>query len=96
MSERERELAERYEKLRLRCAWQRRAIAAEVQTIHNRFGSIDRFAIMTRSALLQPRVLLAGIVGLLAFGRVRGLHTIGRIFLLLTAARRLWGMVKLI
>jgi len=96
MSDRERELAERHEKLRLRSAWQRREIAAEVRAIHTRFASVDRFAIMARGTLLQPRVLLAGIVALLAFGRMRGLHTVGRIFLLLTAARRLWGTLKLI
>jgi len=96
MSDRERELAERNERLRLRSAWQRRQIAVEVQAVHARFASFDRFAIMTRSTLLQPRVLLAGIVALLAFGRVRGLHTVGRIFLLLTAARRLWSTLKLI
>ncbi len=96
MSAREQELAERYETLRLRCVFQRRAIGAEVQNIQTRFGSVDRLAVMTRSTLLQPRVLLAGIVALLAFGRLRGLNTIGRAFLLMAAARRLWRMAKLL
>jgi hypothetical protein len=96
MSEREQELAERYDELRLRCALQRRAIGTEVQNVQTRFGSIDRFAILTRGTLLQPRVLVAGIIALLAFGRLRGLNTVGRIFLLMAAARRLWHVAKLL
>jgi hypothetical protein len=96
MSAREQELAERHEKLRLRCAFQRHAIAAEVQKIQTRFGTVDRFAMMTRSALLQPRVILGGIIALVAFGRLRAMNRLGRIFLLISAVRRLWGMVKLL
>jgi hypothetical protein len=96
MSDRARELALRHEDLRLRCALQRRAIAAEVQNVQTRFGAIDRFAIMTRGTLLQPRVIAAGIIALLAFGRVRGLNTVGRIVLLMAGARRLWNMAKLL
>ncbi len=96
MSAREQELAERYETLRLRCVFQRRAIAAEVENIRTRFGTVDRLAIMTRSTLLQPRVLLVGIVALLAFGRLRALNTVSRLFLLMAAARRLWSMAKLL
>ena len=96
MSEREQELAARYEELRLQCAFQRRAVAAEVQNVQARFGSIDRFAIMTRSTLLQPRVLVAGIVALLVFGRLRGLGMVGRTVLLMMAARRLWRTIKLL
>ena len=94
MTDRELELAERYAELRLQCAVQRRVIAAEVENVEARFVSVDRFAIMARSAVLQPRVLLAGIVALVAFGRVRAFGTIGRAFLMLTAARRLWRMAK--
>jgi len=96
MSERELELAERYAELRLQCALQRRVVATEVANVGARFVSIDRFAIMARSAVLQPRVLLAGIDALMAFGRVRAFGTIGRAFLLLTAARRLWRVAKLL
>ena len=96
MSAREQDLAERYDKLRMRCVFQRRAISAEVESIRRRFGTVDRFALMARSTLLQPRVLLAGIVGLLAFGRVRALNTVSRVFLLVSAARRLWGAAKLL
>jgi hypothetical protein len=96
MSEREQELAERYEELRLQCALQRRAVVAEVQHVQTRFGSIDRIATMARSTVLQPRVLLAGILALLAFGRLRGLNTVGRVFLLIAAARRLWRVAKLL
>lgn len=96
MSAREQELAERYEKLRLQSVFQRRAIGAEVKNIQTRFGTVDRLAIMARSTLLQPRVLVAGMVALLAFGRLRGLNTIGRVFLLMTAARRLWRTAKLL
>lgn len=94
MSEREQALAERYAELRLRCAVQRRAVATEVDTMQARFNSIDRFALLTRSAVLRPRVLLAGIFVLVAFGRFRALNTVSRAFLLFTAARRLWRMAK--
>ena len=96
MGAREHELAERYEELRLRCVFQRRAIAAEVENIQRRFGTVDRLAIMARSTLLQPRVLLGGIVALLAFGRLRALNTVSRLFLLVSAARRMWGAAKLL
>jgi hypothetical protein len=96
MSDRARELAVRYSDLRLRCALQRRAVGTEVQSIVTRFGAIDRFAILTRGTLLQPRVIVAGIIALLAFGRARGLHTVGRVVLLIAAARRLWNMAKLL
>jgi hypothetical protein len=96
MSDRARELAVRYEDLRLRCALQRRAVAAEVENVQTRFGAIDRFAIMARGTLLQPRVIVAVIIALLAFGRVRGLHTVGRAVLLMAAARRLWNLAKLL
>lgn len=94
MSERTRELEARYSELRLRCALQRRAVGAEVQGVVTRFGAFDRFAVMARSRLLDPRLLLAGIVALLAFGRMRGLHTVGRIALLAAAGRRLWQAAK--
>ncbi len=96
MSAREQELAERYEKLRLQSVFQRRAIAAEVENIRKRFGTVDRLAIMTRSTLLQPRVLMGGIIALLALGRFRALNTVSRVFLLMTAARRLWRIAKLV
>jgi len=96
MSERTHELAVRHSDLRLRCALQRRAVGTEVQNIVTRFGAIDRFAIMTRGTLLQPRVIVAGIIALLAFGRVRSLNTVGRVVLLMAAARRLWNMAKLL
>jgi hypothetical protein len=96
MSERAHELAVRYSDLRLRCALQRRAVGAEVQNIVTRFGAIDRFAILTRGTLLQPRVIVIGIIALLAFGRARGLNTVGRVVLLVAAARRLWNMAKLL
>ena len=90
MSERERELAGRYADLRLRCAFERRAIGEEAHKIMMRFGTIDRLTVMTRKTLLRPRLITAGIVGLLAFARGRGMNTIGRLLLLATAARRLW------
>jgi hypothetical protein len=73
---------------------QRRAVNAEVQNIVTRFGAIDRVAVLARSTLLQPGVLVAGIIVLLAFGRVRGLHVVGRVALLAAAARRLWQTAK--
>ena len=55
-----------------------------------------RVAILTRSTLFQPRVLVAGIIALLAFGRLHGLNTVGRAVLLMSAARRLWHAAKLL
>jgi hypothetical protein len=89
MSERTRELAEREAALRLRCAAQRRAVASEVDAIVGRFSGVDRLAVATRGVLLHPAVVVAGVVALLAFGRSRGLRLAGRVFLLVTAARRL-------
>jgi hypothetical protein len=94
MSERERELAARYAELRVRSALQRRAVGAEVDSVMTRFGAIDRVAVLARSTLFQPAVLVAGIIVLVAFGRVRALNTAGRAVLLLAAARRLWQAAK--
>jgi hypothetical protein len=96
MSDRERELALRHSDLRLRCALQRRAVGAEVEHMMTRFGAIDRFAILTRGTLLQPRVLVAATIALLAFGRLRNLKTVGRLVLLMAAVRRLWNLTKLL
>jgi hypothetical protein len=93
MSDRERELAARYAELRLHCALQRRAVGAEVDNVMTRFGAIDRFAVMARGTL-RPGMFLAGIVGLLAFRRVRRLRSVWRIVLLAAAARRLWQTAK--
>lgn len=94
MSDRERELAAWHAELRLRCALQRRAVGTEVQNITTRFGAFDRVAALARSTLLNPGVLLAGIVALLVFGRTRGLHSVGRIALLGAATLRLWRIAK--
>ena len=96
MTDRERELADRHANLRLRCAFQRRAVGREAQRIMLRFGTVDRLAAMARKTFLQPRMIMVGIVGLLAFGRARGVNTLGRLLLLAAAARRLWRVVKLI
>ena len=94
MSERERELAARHAELRRRCAMERRALGAEVDRIMTRFGSVDYWAGRARSALLQPRVIIAGIVAVIALRRLRGLNSIGRLLLLTSAARRLWRVVR--
>jgi hypothetical protein len=89
MGERQRELAARHAELRLRCALQRRAVDTEVQNIMAPFSVIDRVAKLTRTTLLHPAVLVAGVVAFLALGRGRGLHFVGRAVLLAAAARRL-------
>ena len=89
MTERARELARRNDALKVRCAFQRRAIGEEVEGIVTRFGPIDRAVVLTRHALLHPAVIVAGAITLLAFGRARGLRLAVRIVLLANAARRL-------
>lgn len=96
MSDREQELAERHARLRVRCAFERRAISHETQKILLRFGTVDRLAVMARKTLLQPRMILAGVVALLAFGRGRSLHLLGRLLFLASTARRLWRVAKLL
>jgi hypothetical protein len=93
MTERERELAARHAELRRRCALQRSVVGAEVTSIAARFGAVDRVAGLVRRTL-HPGVLVVGIAAVLAFGGARGLHRIGRVVLLVTAARRLWRVAK--
>ena len=89
MSDRLRDLTERRAALRLRCAAQRRALASEVHSIEARLQSIDRVAAIARNALLHPVVIVAGVIALLAVGRTRMFHLLGRTLVLGAAARRL-------
>lgn len=95
MSQRVRELVERQERLRQRCAAQRGAIAHEIASIEARFAGVDRVAGLASKVLLHPLVITGGVVGLLLIGRRRSLRLIGRLFLLTTAARRLLQTVRL-
>jgi hypothetical protein len=94
MSDRERELEARYVALRSRCSLQRRAVGAEIDAMMSRFGSIDRIASRARSALLQPRVLIAGLFAIVVLRRFRGMSTVGRLLLASAAVRRLWRVAK--
>jgi hypothetical protein len=89
MSSRVRELAERQAQLQQRCDAQRAVIAHEVASIENRFGAVDRGVAFVRTTLLHPATLIVGTAALLFVGRLRGLGLLGRVFLLVTAARRL-------
>ena len=73
MSNRVRELAEREAALLLRCAAQRRALGARCSVIEARLQSVDRVAAVARSTLLNPVVIVGGLVTLLALGRTREL-----------------------
>lgn len=95
MSDRARELAERQAELQLRCAVQRRAIAAELRSVETRFDSVDRAATVARNVLRNPAVIAGGIVALLMLGRVGGFRLLGRAFLLMSAGRRLLATLKL-
>jgi hypothetical protein len=94
VSDRLRELAERQAELQLRCEAQRALVAGEVAAIEERFETVDRGVRLARKTLLNPGVILGGIVVLLTFARVRGLRLIGRAVLLGAAARRLVNTVK--
>ena len=96
MSERSRQLAERHAALRLRCAAERRVVHGEIDRIVERFGAVDRAAVVTRGVLLHPIVVTSGVIALLAFGRARGLRLVGRAFLLATAARRLMQAARVL
>jgi hypothetical protein len=96
MSERTRDLEERNAALRSRCAQQRHAVGSEVDGIVAHFAGVDRAAVLVRDTLLHPAVVVAGVVALLAFGRARGLRLVGRVFLLVTAARRLMRTVRML
>jgi hypothetical protein len=88
MSERVRELATRQAELQLRCAFQRRAVAREVQSLEARFDSVDRIARMTRGVLGNPAVIAGGIIALLILGRLGGLRLLGNAVLLAAATRK--------
>jgi len=95
MSDRVRELAERQAELQLRCAVQRRMLAAELRSVESRFDTVDRVASVARNALHNPAVIAGGIIGLLMLGRVGGFRLLGRAFLLMSAGRRLVRTLKL-
>jgi hypothetical protein len=94
MSDRARELADRRATLQLRCAAQRRAVARDVQGIEARLHSVDRAAEIARDVLLHPMVIVASVVVLLAVGRTRMFHLLGRGLVLATAARRLLRLAR--
>jgi hypothetical protein len=95
VSERVKELAEREARLQQRCAAQRAGVARELASIEARFERVDRIASVARSALLNPVVIVGGIVALLTIGRSRGVRLVGRVYLLSTAVGRLLQAVRL-
>ncbi len=95
MSQRVRELVDRQERLKQRCAAERAAIAGEISSIEARFAGVDRVAGLAGRALLHPLVIGGGVVVLLTIGRVRGMRFAGRLFLLTTATRRLLQTLRL-
>jgi hypothetical protein len=94
VSNRVKELKERETLLQQRCALQRASIAAEVASLEARFARVDRIAGVARTALLNPVVIVGGIVALLTVGRSRGMRLVGRLYLLSTAVRRLLQTVR--
>ena len=89
MSDRVRALAEREAALLLRCAAQRRAVVTEVHGIQARLRTVDRVTAVARGTLLHPVVIVGGLVVLLALGRTRAFHAIGRGLLLFSTGGRL-------
>lgn len=95
MTDRIRELGEREAELQLRCALQRRELAKEVSIVEHRLSSVDRVAQVTRSVVLNPVVVVAGIVGLIVLGRSGSYRLLSRGVLLAAAARRGYNLAKL-
>jgi hypothetical protein len=96
VSARVRQLLERERQLQERCGAQRTNIAREIDSIEKRFVRFDRMAGMARSALLHPALIAGGIVALLTIGKLRGMRLVGRVYLLVTAARRLVQTVRIL
>jgi hypothetical protein len=94
VSNRIKQLAEREAQLQARCAAQRASVAREIAGIEERFARVDRIARVARAALLHPVVIVGGVVALLTIGRAKGLHLIGRLYLLSTAAGRLVQTIR--
>jgi hypothetical protein len=94
MSGRVRELAERQAELQLRCAVERRVIAAELHSVEARLDRVDRAASTARTVLRNPAVIAGGIVALLMLGRVGGFRLLGRAYLLMSATRRLVNTIR--
>jgi hypothetical protein len=95
VSDRVKELAEREARLQARCAAQRASVAREVASIEERFERVDRIAGVARAVLLNPVVIVGGIVALLTIGRSRGVRLVGRMYLLSTAVGRLLQTIRL-
>ena len=95
MSTRVKQLAEREAMLRQRCATQRASIAQEIASIEARFERVDHIARVARTTLLHPAVIVSAIIALVTIRRSRGLHLIGRLYVLTTAVRRLVQTVRI-
>jgi hypothetical protein len=95
MSNRVKQLAERQAQLQERCAAQRALIAGEVAAIEARFARVDRIAGAARAVMLNPVVIIGGVVALLTIGRSRGMRLVGRLYLMSTAVRRLLHTVRM-
>lgn len=96
MSHRVRELVDRQERLKQRCAAERAVIAGEIASIEARFAGVDRIAGAASRVLLHPAVIAGGIVAMLTIGRARGVRLVGRLFMLTTAVRRLLHTLRLL
>lgn len=95
MSDRIRELADREAELQLRVAVQRRELSKEVGLVERRLSSVDRVVSVTRSVVLNPVVVVAGIIGLIVLGRSNSYRLFSRGILLATAARRGYHLARL-
>lgn len=96
MSHRVQQLVERQARLQQRCAAERAAVAREIAGLEARFAGVDRIANVASRTLLHPLLVLGGVVALLTLGGKRGMRLVGRLFLLVTAARRLLAAVRLL
>jgi hypothetical protein len=93
MSDRARDLAERRARLLLRCAVQRRAVAAEVRYVERRLATVDRVVGAARTVASHPAVVVVGVAASILLARTRGVRMIGHVLMLLTGVRRLFRLL---
>jgi len=88
------ELADRRRQLLLKSAAQREQLGAAMESIESRVRTVDNVLVKARPFLRKPVLLVGGAALVWFIGPGRLLRMAGRAALLLSAARRLMGMVR--
>lgn len=88
------ELERRRLALREQIAAERQLLAGQVHGIEQQFAGVDRAVAGVRSFLHSPAMLVLGVAALVLIGPKRVLRVASRSVVLLTAARRVFGLVR--